>query len=198
MPATCSPLSWSRGSPPPCIRWTYRTSLPPAPTPAALEPLPLDRLAGDLLPLFAAALRLEDAFPACDALEAQTLLAWLQTTGHARGVPGNGGGTAGRLCAAPARPGPPVAAQRRRTPLVGQGLSRLAQRHEHDRRAAAGGRSSPRLARARHRPASLRVMRFTPAQQAGWRTLTCGRSSGRTLRQRHFWHAKAPAPSNAT
>jgi GNAT superfamily N-acetyltransferase len=54
--------------------------LPPAPLLAAIEPLALDRLAGDLLPLFSAALQLEDAFPTCDQLEAQTLLAWLQTT----------------------------------------------------------------------------------------------------------------------
>lgn len=52
----------------------------PAPAPALLEPLPLARLAGDLLPLLAASMALDDAFPPCDALEAQTLLQWLQST----------------------------------------------------------------------------------------------------------------------
>lgn len=59
---------------------TVPDQAPPAPAPAAIEPLPLARLAGDLLPLLAASLRLDDAFPPCDELEAQALLAWLQTT----------------------------------------------------------------------------------------------------------------------
>ena len=54
--------------------------LPAAPTPAVIELLPLARLAGDLLPLLAAALDLDGAFPTCDALEAQALLDWLQST----------------------------------------------------------------------------------------------------------------------
>lgn len=57
-----------------------RSVLPPAPAPALLEPLPLSRLAEDLLPLLVASMATDDAFPPCDALEAQTLLHWLQTT----------------------------------------------------------------------------------------------------------------------
>ena len=55
-------------------------ALPPAPAPAEIEPLPLARLAEDLLPLLATSMDLDEAFPSCDALEAQTLLDWLQNT----------------------------------------------------------------------------------------------------------------------
>jgi GNAT superfamily N-acetyltransferase len=51
-----------------------------APTPAIIAPLSLERLAGDLLPLLVESTRLERAFPAADQLDAQSLLAWLQTT----------------------------------------------------------------------------------------------------------------------
>jgi GNAT superfamily N-acetyltransferase len=53
--------------------------LPPAPAPAAIEPLLLPRLAGDLLPLLVESTRLDEAFPAYDQLEAETLIGWLQT-----------------------------------------------------------------------------------------------------------------------
>ena len=52
--------------------------LPAAPAPAAIEPLSLPRLAGDLLPLLVESTRLDEAFPAYDQLEAETLIAWLQ------------------------------------------------------------------------------------------------------------------------
>jgi GNAT superfamily N-acetyltransferase len=55
-------------------------TLSPGPAPATIEPLALDRLAGDLLPLLAASLYLADAFPACDRLEALALVEWLQST----------------------------------------------------------------------------------------------------------------------
>jgi GNAT superfamily N-acetyltransferase len=42
--------------------------------------LALPRLAGDLLPLLAAALTPDESFPAPDRLEAQALIDWLQTT----------------------------------------------------------------------------------------------------------------------
>jgi GNAT superfamily N-acetyltransferase len=54
--------------------------LPAAPALAAIEPLALDRLAGDLLPLLAASTGLDPYFPAWDELEARTLLQWLQAT----------------------------------------------------------------------------------------------------------------------
>ncbi len=52
---------------------------PPAPAAAAIEPLALPRLAGDLLPLLVESTRLDAAFPAYDQLEAQTLIGWLET-----------------------------------------------------------------------------------------------------------------------
>lgn len=55
-------------------------SLPAAPAPATIEPLVLDRLAGDLLPLLVESVRLDDAFPDYDQLDAQSLLDWLQST----------------------------------------------------------------------------------------------------------------------
>lgn len=58
--------------------------LPLAPAPAAIEPLQLERLAGDLRALLAASLHLDDAFPSPDELEAQALLNWLQATVAAR------------------------------------------------------------------------------------------------------------------
>jgi GNAT superfamily N-acetyltransferase len=51
---------------------------PVAPAPAAIEPLPLSRLAGDLLLLLEEGARLDDAFPAYDQLEAESLIGWLQ------------------------------------------------------------------------------------------------------------------------
>jgi GNAT superfamily N-acetyltransferase len=54
--------------------------LPAAPVVAAIEPLALYRLAGDLLPLLAASTGLHPYFPAWDELEARTLLQWQQTT----------------------------------------------------------------------------------------------------------------------
>lgn len=53
--------------------------LPSAPAPAVIELLALPRLAGDLLPLLVASTRLDEAFPAYDRLEAETLITWLQT-----------------------------------------------------------------------------------------------------------------------
>ena len=55
-------------------------ALPPAPQPALIEPLPLARLSTHLLPLLTEAADLGAAFPACDDLEAQTLLQWLGST----------------------------------------------------------------------------------------------------------------------
>ncbi len=45
--------------------------------PAQMEQVSLSRLAGDLLPLLAQAIALDDAFPPPDELEAQALLGWL-------------------------------------------------------------------------------------------------------------------------
>ena len=147
--------------------------LPPAPTPAALEPLPLDRLAGDLLPLFAAALRLEDAFPACDALEAQTLLAWLQTTV----APG------ASLATVEGQPAGFVLLQPDLAPLLqrsgggrrwlGRGYLALRKGMNTTAGRLLAGAVAPGW---RGRGVGLQLWRHAlhQAQQAGWRTLTCG------------------------
>lgn len=56
------------------------SNLPSAPAAAAIEPIILDRLGSDLIPLLVESMRLDDAFPDYDQLEAQALLEWLQTT----------------------------------------------------------------------------------------------------------------------
>lgn len=146
---------------------------PLAPTPAAIEPLPLDRLAGDLLPLFAAALRLDDAFPPPDQLEAQTLLAWLQTTVAPQAW----------LASVDAVPAGFVLLQPDLAPLLQRsgggrrwlGRGYLALRK--GERTTAGrlllGAVTPAW---RGRGVGLQLWRhaLAVAQQAGWRTLTCG------------------------
>ncbi len=152
---------------------TLPEKLPAALAPAAIEPLPLGRLAGDLLPLLAAALRLDDAFPACDALEGQTLLDWLQTTVAPQAW----------LATVEGAPAGFVLLQPDLAPLLqrsGGGRGWLGRGYLALRKGARTGAGRLLLGavapswRGRGIGSQLWGHALAQAQQAGWQTLTCG------------------------
>jgi GNAT superfamily N-acetyltransferase len=167
--------------------------LPAAPAPAHIEPLALARLADDLLPLLAAALDLGDAFPACDELEARTLLAWLQTTLAPQAF----------LATVAGQPAGFVLLQPDIAPLLqrsGGGRGWLGRGYlalRKNARMTAGrlllGAVAPGW-RGRGIGLQLWQHALTQAQQAGWRVLTCGpvaeESTAAAFLQRQGAHAQ--------
>jgi GNAT superfamily N-acetyltransferase len=149
------------------------SSLPPAPAPATIELPALDRLAADMLPLLAESVRLGDAFPTFDQVEAQALLTWLQTTVSPQA----------QLAAVDGIPAGFILLQPDLAPLLQRtkgGRGWLARGYLHLRRHA--GATAGRLLLGAVAPAwrgqgiGLQLWRcaLDYARQMGWQTLTCG------------------------